>query len=296
MNVKLISLYIALCVIWGTTWFFIKISLAGTPPFLGVGLRFLIAGLILWVVVFLKKDYPSLDKISLRVYFFFGTFNLAISYAISYWATQFIYSNLSSIIWAGFPLIVSLMTHFILPEERLNRRKIISIILGMSGVILILVDSGSLGGENVTLGIGAVAIAVIIAAGPSIYLKKHHHQIRTIPLNAFSQTSAGIVLLIISALTERGQSLATDWLNLFSLGYLIVFGSVAAWLIYVWLFSHISVTLISYIAFFPPVIATIIGWSVLGERLTPIMIIGAVMVLAGVAIINLRQKSPARVL
>ncbi len=287
---KIILLYTFLCLIWGTTWFFIKISLEGTPPFFGAGLRFFLAGIILWGIVLWKKDYPPFNAKAMKIYLWFGLGNLSIGYAISYWATQFIYSNLSAIIWAGFPLVVTLMAHFSIPEERLNLRKIISILTGMTGVLMIILESGSLGGENVTKGIIMVTIAVFIAAGPNVYLKKHHQAVRTIPMNAMSQTMAGISILILSFFTESDQTMVWNAVNIFSLLYLAILGTVTAWLIYVWLFSHLSVTLISYIAFFPPVIATIIGWLLLDEKLTPLMLVGAVLVLAGVALINLRLK------
>ncbi|MCK5330489.1 MAG: DMT family transporter [Candidatus Marinimicrobia bacterium] len=291
MKTKIVALYISLCLIWGTTWFFIKISLAGTPPFFGAGLRFFLAGLILWGLVIWRKEYPVWNPTAIKVYLSFGIMNLAIGYALSYWATQFIYSNLSSIIWAGFPLIVTLMAHFLLPDERLNLRKIISIIAGMIGVAIILLDSGNLGGENVTAGILTISFAVIVAAWPNIYLKRHRNKIKTIPMNAVSQTLAGILLLILSTVTEGDRQMEWSFINIGALLYLTILGTVFAWLIYIWLFSHISVTKISYIAFFPPVIATVIGWSVLGEKLTPLMILGAFLVLAGVLLINVKTKS-----
>ena len=294
MKPKVLAFYIALCIIWGTTWFFIKISLEGTPPFLGAGLRFLLAGLILWGIVFWRREYPVWSATAIKVYLAFGVLNLAIGYSLSYWATQFIYSNLSAIIWAAFPLVLTLMAHFFLPEERLNLRKGLSILLGMAGVILLLVDSGKLGGENVTAGILTIATAVVIAAWPNIYIKQHWHEIRTIPMNAVSQTLAGLLILIISFIVEKDQQMIMSFVNIGSLLYLVVFGTVITWLIYIWLFSHISVTLISYIAFFPPIIATIIGWLVLGEKLTPVMLVGAGLVLAGIILMGFKSSKSDR--
>ncbi len=291
MKVKVIALYISLCLIWGTTWFFIKISLAGTPPFWGAGLRFFLAGLILWGLVIWKKDYPVWNPTAIKVYLSFGIMNLAIGYALSYWATQYIYSNLSSIIWAGFPLIVTFLAHFSLPDERLNLRKLISIIAGMAGVVIILLEGGNMGGKNVTAGILTISIAVIIAAWPNIYLKRHRDQVSTIPMNAVCQTLAGILLLILSAIVENERSMDWNFINVGSLLYLTIMGTVLAWLIYIWLFSHISLTKIAYIAFFPPLIATVISWSILGERLTPLMVLGAGLVLGGIVLINLKSKS-----
>ena len=164
----------------------------------------------------------------------------------------------------------------------------------MAGVILLLVDSGKLGGENVTAGILTIATAVVIAAWPNIYIKQHRHEIRTIPMNAVSQTLAGILILIISFIVEKDQQMVMSFVNIGSLLYLVVFGTVITWLIYIWLFSHISVTLISYIDFLPPIIATIIGWLVLGEKLTPVMLVGAGLVLAGIILMGFKSSKSDR--
>ena len=71
--------------------------------------------------------------------------------------------------------------------------------------------------------------------------------------------------------------------------YLTLFGTVITWLIYIWLFKHLSMSQIAYVAFPPPVIAFIIGWYFLGEALTPISILGAFMVIGGAVIVNLKR-------
>ncbi len=289
---KIVILYALLCLIWGTTWFAIKVSLASTPPFFGAGLRFLISAVILWGIVWWKKDYPPLNRQALKVYLSFGIGNITIGYALSYWGTQYIYSNLSSIIWAGLPLLVTFIAHFLLPNERFTLRKSLSILAGTLGVVLIISASGAIGGSNVKAGILVIALAVVTAAWASVYLKKNHAAIRTVPLNAVAQTLGGVIIMIISGITERHQTMVWNGTNISALLYLAIFGSVITWLIYVWLFAHLPVTTISYTAFIPPVIATIVGWLLLDEKLTPLMLVGATLVLAGVIILNPRRRKP----
>ncbi len=287
MRAKLPILYGLLSLIWGTTWLAIKVSLnEGMPPFLGAGIRFLIAGIILWALVWMRKESLPRSPIAIRLYLLYGVINFGVSYALTYWATQYVYSNLSSLVWAGYPITVSLLAHWTLKTERLTKKKLISIVLGSLGVVLIITQSGSLGGDRVTLGLLLLIVSVILASFPAVYLKKHHTAINTLQLNTVSQTIAGFLLLIVSLIFERGAHIPLTTLNLLATGYLAVFGSVITWLIYFWLFSHLSVVRIAYVALFPPVIATGLGWILLGEQLTPLMIVGGFLVVVGGTWIN----------
>jgi drug/metabolite transporter (DMT)-like permease len=291
MKIKIIILYSLLCIFWGTTWIAIKISLnEGMPPVLAVSYRFLIAGLIFWIIFFFRKEKLPLNRTAIKIYLQFGLINFSLSYAITYWATQFIYSNLSSIIWAGFPLVVTMMAHFTLPDERFTPKKILSISIGIIGTMLILSQGKQFGGSNVLVGIIALMISVFIAAWPNVYLKKHAKTVNTIQLNAVCQTLGGFILLLISSLIEPGQGMIWSQANILATLYLIIFGSVITWMIYFWLFSHLPVTQISYVAFFPPVIAIIAGWIVLDEILTPIVILGAVFIIGGALLISTQKK------
>ncbi len=261
----------------------------GTPPIFSAGIRFFIGGLVLWVVFWWKKETLSTHPRAISLYLQFAILNFGVSYTLTYWATQFIYSNLSAIIWAGFPIVVALLSHFMLKTERVTGRKIFSILVGTIGLILILANSGSLGGEKVTLGILVVTFAVLVAAYPNVYLKKHHDVVSPVALNTISQSVAGILLLSLSFFTESVSQVQWTIQNISAILYLAIFGSAIAWLIYFWLFAHISMMQISYVALFPPVIATIIGWIFLNEQLNMMMILGTILVLSGAFILNIKK-------
>jgi drug/metabolite transporter (DMT)-like permease len=260
------------------------------PPVLAVSYRFIIAGLIFWVIFLFKKEKLPMNWTAIKIYLQFGLINFSLSYALTYWATQFIYSSVSSIIWAGFPLVVTMMAHFTLPDERFTSKKFFSISIGIAGTILILTQGKQFGGSNVLLGIIALMISVFIAAWPNVYLKKHSKSVNTIQLNAVCQTMGGLILLLVSAIIEPGQGMVWSQTNILATLYLIIFGSVITWMIYFWLFSHLPVTQISYVAFFPPVIAIIIGWILLDEVLTPIAILGAVFIIGGALFISTKKR------
>jgi drug/metabolite transporter (DMT)-like permease len=290
MKSKVLINYAILCFIWGTTWIILKKSLIeGTPPFFGSGFRFFVSGIILWCIIFYKKERVPTHPLHIRLYIQFGIMNLTIAYGLTYWATQFIYSSLSSIIWAGFPLCVAVFTYFMLPNELFTKRKIISLLLGTLGVLLILKESLKFEGDHVGFGILMVMLAVVIAVYPNVYLKKHSEVVSSLHLNAVSQIMAGIILLFVSFIFEKDQQMVWSNYNIFALGYLTIFGSLIAWYIYFWLFPQISISQISYIAFFPPVLASILGWIILDERLSILAIFGGGFVILGAVLVNLNE-------
>jgi drug/metabolite transporter (DMT)-like permease len=294
MKFRVFFLYALLCLIWGTTWLAIKISLnGGTPPIFGVGLRFLIAGAVLWLLFFLRREKLPLDRRAISLYLLFGVLNFSLSYGITYWATQYIYSNLAALLWAGFPFVVAALAHWVLPDDRLTAKKVFSVGVGTIGVVLIVTEGRELGGSHVTIGILVIILAVLIAAWPNIYLKQHQQVVNTLQLNTVSQSLAGVLLLGSSFWLEADQTMVWSTENVIALLYLAIPGSVLTWLIYFWLFRHMTVTQISYVAFFPPVIATLLGWFLLNEALTPVALVGAVLVLTGALLINLPEKSAA---
>lgn len=290
MKSKTYFLYVAICLIWGTTWVILKKSLIeGTPAIYGVGLRFFAAGIILLLISFFQKRPIPRSREAINIYTSFGLLNLVVGYGVTYWATQYIYSNLASILWTGFPIIIVIMSHFYLPNEKINLHKTISLVIGTTGVLLILSQGKAFGGENVIMGMSVIIVAVILAAWPNVYLKKNAKAIDTLTMNAVCQTGAGIILLTISSFLEKDQVMIWSPFNIFAMVYLTLFGSIAAWLIYVWLFKHLTMTQIAYVAFPPPVIALFLGWTFLGEALTPVAILGAILVITGAVAVNLKH-------
>ena len=287
MKPKVLFGYILLCIIWGTTWLVLKKSLMdGTPPFFGAGMRFIIAGSLLWIAIIYSKNFPPFGPLPIKIYFQFGVLNLTISYGLTYWATQYIYSSLSSIIWSGFPLTVAVFSYFMLKPKDMNLKKVFSLILGTSGAFLILFESINLAGDRVAIGIIMVIIAVIIASYPSVYLKKHNDVVSSLHINAVSQLLAGTLLLFLSYLVEANQNMNWSNYNIFALIYLTIPGSLIAWFIYIWLYSHITMAQISYIAFFPPLIAMVLGYVFLKESLSILAILGSGLIILGAVLIN----------
>lgn len=274
--------------IWGTTWAVMKISLnEGTPPFYGAGMRFLLAGIIVFILLFAKKEPLPKSRAQWKMILQFSLINFTLCYALSYWATQYVFSSVASLLWASFPLGVAVLSHFKLPNEKLTRLRAGSVGLGSLGAVLIIGRLDELGAGNSLPAVMIILAAVILATFPNIRLKQNAGLVSSLQLNSIGQTLAGIIILILSALTESDLSMVWSKVNILSLAYLTVFGSLFTWLIYVWLFEHITMNQIAYIAFFPPMIATGVGWIFLGEQLTFQALAGGILIVTGAVIINL---------
>ena len=284
MNNRILFPFIALCLIWGSTWYFIKISLnAGVPPFYGVGLRFLFSGIIFFIYIYYKKLSIPTTPQAIKLYLSFGLLNFSLSYGMTYWATQYIYSSISSILWGLFPLFTSLMAHFMInddPDERLNKNKIGALMMGLVGVAIMSANQEIDFKSQSFSAILVLISVIIIAAYPSVQYKKYNDEVGPYQMNAVCQVMTGIIMLSMSSLFKEDISVIV-WNNelILSTLYLIVFGGFISWGIYFWLYQHLNVTQVTYVAIFPPIVAIFLGWVFLGEILSSQEIIGTLLIL-----------------
>ncbi len=291
MNNKTFLPFVALCLIWGSTWYFIKITLnAGMPPMYGVGIRFFFSGLLFFLILLLRKESIPMNKQSIKLYLSFALLNFSLSYGITYWATQYVYSSISAIIWGLFPAVTSLIAHFMIPNdpnERLTQNKLLALGIGFIGLTIISSNQTIDFSSNSSIGILLLICAVVAAAYPSVLYKKHSKEVNHYQMNAVCQLITGVVMLSLSYFIETEETMQLVWTNelILSTIYLIVLGGVVSWGIYFWLYQHLTVTQVTYVAIFPPIVAIIMGWIFLNEVLTIKEIIGTIFILSGSVLI-----------
>lgn len=291
MKTKVYMLYALMCVLWGFTWMYLKISLAEMPLYTGLSIRFSIAGIIFWIMYFIKGHKVNLTTDLKNVYLLFTFFNFSLCYYLTYWGAKYVYSNLGAIIWSLLPICVAMMAHFYLPDDRLNKKKAFGMLIGLIGTILLFYERDMLGEGQATFGIIAILLSVVLAAWPNVYLKMQKSSINSYHLNAVGMTLSGVLFLICALIFENNAFIPIDNKNLFAIFFLTVPGTVMTWGIYIWLFNHLPVTQISYTAFYPPIIATAVGWFFLGEALPALAIIGSVLIIAGGYLVSSPSKS-----
>lgn len=281
--------FAGLCLIWGSTFVALKTGLEGTPPLLGVALRHLLGALLLFIFIVVKRLSIPRDSLSLQQYLIVGLLNFSLSYSLTYSGTQYIYSNVSALLWASVPITTALTAHFALQEERLTWMKALGILTGFGGVGLIFAGYGFGESRNLLLGMALVMGAVLAATWPSVYLKRHKFQSSPIVLTAVATAIGGLATLALSMILEQPSQMVLDALNLGIILYLAVFGTVLAWVGYFYLLQHMEVVKLSFIGFIAPIIALFMGIIVLGEQLSPTVFLGALLVLIGIFITDARR-------
>ena len=288
MNKKILFPFIALCLIWGSTWYFITVSVFEyeLPPIYAVGIRFLPSGLLFLLIILLRGESIPINKESVKVYLSFSLLNFSLSYGITYnEISKGLESSISAVIWGLFPIITSIMAHFMIyhdPDERLTKNKLIALATGFIGLFIISFS----GDMDKSLGIGFLIFAIFAAAYPSVLYKKNQKVVNHYQMNAVCQIITGVVMLSLSYLVgEETHNINWNQELIMATIYLIIMGGVISWGIYFWLYQHLTITQVTYVAIFPPIVAIITGSIFLNEQLTIKEIIGTILILSGSVLI-----------
>lgn len=275
--------------VWGSTWLAIKIGLGSVPPILGAGIRFLIAGSILFAIVKARKlEIPSSSE-PLRLYIVLILFSYAIPYGVVYWCQQFIPTGLSSILFGAYPLWVALLSHVLLSNERLDGYKVAGIFLGFVGVIIIFSRDAHWADSSGFIGMSGILSTTLMQAFALVMIKKHGQPVNPFALNFVGMSVAGVLLFVAGLMFESFSSVVWDAPAIGSILYLSIVGSVVAFVTYHWLLKRVEAVYLSLVSFINPIIAVILGAVVLNETLAASVFLGAALVLFGILIANGRQ-------
>jgi drug/metabolite transporter (DMT)-like permease len=293
-----LAAFAAVYLIWGSTYLAILLAIKTIPPLLMAGSRFIIAGLILLAYALLKgeriPDVKSLWKISLA-----GILMLSVGNALVAWIEQYLPSGLVAILVATVPL------WFVLLDKRQwkfhfsNKQIVFGLIVGFAGVVLLFAGKGSADLFDSRMKIISLALMLVCTIGwtiGSLYSKYQKIQGSTLMKVAIQMLAAGIVNFSGGfALKEHQHFILKNisWESIGALAYLIVMGSLVAYMAYVWLLSIRPASLVGTYAYVNPVVAVFLGWLIADEHVNTQKIIGLVIVIAGLVIVNFSKEKKA---
>lgn len=278
-----VVLYALMCLIWGSTWLAIKVGLDGVPPFLGAGLRFVVAAAVVGLVLVLRRRRMALSRDDRICILSLGILVFWFNYAGVYWAETRISSGLTAVIFSTMPLSTALLSRFWMRSETLGRRKLAGIAIGMAGTALLFWPSGDPGPRHLP-GMLAALGASVCSAVSLVVMKRYGGRSDPFVLNFFGMGLGAIGLMVMSALIERSAVVVWSRSNVAALAYLAVFGSVVAFSLYYRLIKQLDATVVSLGTLVIPIIALILGAVFLGEAVTPLAMAGVVTILVGVAV------------
>ena len=283
-RLTIVLAFVVLCLIWGSTWAVIQIGLEGVPPFSGVSIRFLIAALVMLALTFLMRIRIGTSRRERRLWVINGVLSFAVSYGVVYWSEQWVPSGLAAVLFATYPLFVAIAAHFILPAESLTRPEVWGILAGFLGVgVIFSEDFAALGGPGVAIAAVVMLLSPSSAAVASVAVKRWGSGIHPFSMTGVPMAIGAGLTGVIALLTERGRPIVWDTRSVSALLYLAIMGSAVTFSLYYWLLSHMPAKRLALIAYIIPVEAVVIG-AFRDEPITLRVILGAVLVIAGVAL------------
>ncbi len=279
--------------IWGSTWAAIRLGLEGIPPFAGVALRFAVASALLLGIARARRVPLGRSRIERRLWWVNGLCTFVVTYGIVYWAEQRVPSGLTAVLFATFPLFVALLAQPALPAERLTLRSVAGIVAGFAGVAVIFSeDLSALAEPGAGRAAAVVLLAPLAAAVSNVAVKRWGGGVHPLSLSAVPMGLAAGILGAASLAFERGRPLVLDAVSVGTVLYLAVFGSAVTFYLYFWLLERMEATRLSLITYLSPVVAVILGALLFDERVTARIVLGGLLVMAGVAVTAATRHGP----
>jgi drug/metabolite transporter (DMT)-like permease len=282
MDLRVLLAFTAIYVLWGATFLAIRIAVLEIPPFFSSGVRFLIAGALLYVVMRLRgqpspsaKEWRSIATIALCMF--------VATYGALFWGEQYVPSGITAVIEATLPITTVALEVFVFRQQPFRWRTLAAVALGFSGVAWLLIRSDQ--------PFPGLPCLVILAGGAAwslgAVLTRSLPRPKSVPLAAGAQMMlGGAVLLALSQATGELHSFPHISLRAgLALAYLIVAGSLLGFTAYVWLLARMPATQVASHAYVNPLVAVALGYFVAGEALTVPMMLASALVLASVLLI-----------
>jgi drug/metabolite transporter (DMT)-like permease len=295
--------FIGLALAWGSSYSWIKIALREIPTTQIIAMRVLVAAVILASLALTKKrtmdEILKTDSATWAKLFILASLSIVVPFLLLSWGVSQISSALSGVLNGTVPLFTVLVAHFTLADERITTAKLLGLIFGFTGSVL-LVKSGqntaqslALGGDHPThptLGALAVLLASLCYSSGAIFARKYLDKMGSLHKAATVTVIAAACLCIvhIGRLLVLGETFIwpkqpLTWAAVVWMG---VIGSSFAYIAYFWLITHWGATRVAFVMYLAPVVAIAIGVLFLSEPVGPYLIIGTMFIFAGVAVAN----------
>ena len=273
--------------VWGSTYLAIRIVVETIPPLLSAGVRFILAGLIMFTFLAfrgglsrMRITYKQLLACTL-----IGSALLFGGNGIVTIAEQSVPSGLAALIIASVPLWVVVLRALF--GDRASGGTLIGVVVGFAGVGLLVASSGGAAGGSIG-GVLLIVLASIFWAAGSFFSSRVPLPSDPFVSTTYQMLTGGVVLMGAALMHGEFTSIDLDSFSVSSiaaLGYLVVAGSLLAFTAYTWLLGNAPISKVATYAYVNPVVAVFLGWIILSENITPLMLVGAAVIVASVAFI-----------
>jgi len=289
--VLIIAAFFSIYVIWGSTYLLNKIAVTELPPFMLASIRFITAGLLIFIIAKiigfnLKITLKQLGNTAIAGFLF-----LSFGNGVIVWALKYVDSGFAALEVSAQPLVVLLLMRFF-DKKKIKLMSVIGVILGVIGIYLLVSQKEIITEEGTMLGIVMIFTCMLSWGYGSLFVAK-----ADLPSNYFVNTgyqmiTGGIMLLTASLLFGEVWIFPTEWSQPVQLSMLllIVFGGIVAFTSFNYLLKTVSPEKVATSTYVNPIIALALGWYFLNEQITTQSIIAAIVLLTGVYFINTKKK------
>lgn len=280
--------WLAVCLIWGTTYFAIRIALETIPPALVGGIRYTIAGLILTAVLSVRGERlpPTSYWGGLALV---GALMIAVGNGGVIWAELWVPSGFAALLVAASPFWMAGIEALLPGGERLTVRMIGGLLIGFSGIVILVWPELTVGGSQgrqFAFGVIALQIACLGWSLGSSYSRRHGREENALGAAALQMVFGGVIMLVAATILGEWGQLAFTPRTLAAELYLLLIGSLLGYPAYVYALKHLPVSTVSLYAYINPVIAVLLGTVLLDEPFGPRVILAAALVFLGSAVVR----------
>ncbi len=289
MSLKSWLKFIALGLVWGSSFFWIKIGLQEVGPFTVVFFRVLFAVAGLTIFFLLKRR--NLAMKAWWLYLFLGVINVALPFVLVSWSEKHITSGMASILNSMQPLTTSLIAAIFIKEEKLTIQRITGLVLGFGGVLVLMSNKLSGDAINQTYGIIAMVIAVFCYGASGVFARINNNGVKPED-QALGQFAFGLVFIIPAMLAvESPFTLPVRPLTYVAFAWLGLLGSFFAAVTWYALLDEIGPSRVSMTTYMFPLVGVLLGAIILRETVDWRVVVGGMMILLAIVIVNSRRKT-----
>ncbi len=289
---KLLFCLFTVGIVWGTTFFGIRVAVETIPPWFVTSIRQGIAAFVMLMALLFKKEFVWVGFKNLQQQFIPSVLMIVIANGFTTIAEQTLPSGLTSIISASSPVVIFIGS-IVFGLQKPTIKGFVGVIIGFSGVVFIFRKGlGDILDPNYLTGIFFITIAILGWALGTIYSKKNTHKSPNITLNLFYQFLIATIIQIVLAFVFSPKIDIALWSgrSFFAVIYLAIFGSVFAFFCYYYALKRVTAVQVSILSYVNTIIAVFLGWLFLDEIITTDFIIATILIISGVFIINYKKK------
>jgi drug/metabolite transporter (DMT)-like permease len=297
-SLGVLAAFAGIYVIWGTTYLAIAVAIRTIPPFVSGAARFLIAGALMYAWLRLQRARP-LAGVNLAASALCGVLLSGIGNGFVIWAQQGIPSGIAALIVTAVPVIVLILDWAFFSKHAPTRKALLGTAIAIAGVATIVMHTRSLSGAAQPLYLFAMLAATVGWSLGTLLQKRSARTDTVLSFTCAQMLAGGAFQLVMATVTGEWADFEPASVTLESMLavlYLIVFGSIVGLNCYLWLLTRVPAQKVTTYALVNPVVALILGAVILGERITPLSICAAVLVLLGVALVLFRDLDPTKLL